>query len=319
MHVPRQKAARKLPARKADASDASSLLVEKVHAALEEFLLLSPPRRLPRDFYIGDTLHIAQRLLHCILWTKDADGIMTAGRISEVEAYMAPDDAASHAAGNKRTKRNAILFEEGGKAYVYTCYGIHSLINIVTQPAEVPHCVLIRAILPVVSVDVMRQRRRLSASPSRTPKVVAPLGRGPGCVGQCLGLTPAYYGSDVLTSGRIWITEPADCASFLDFLADRGYLSSDRDSLAVLLATAWAMPLTGKLHIRRSPRIGIESTGDAQYLEYRFFVADDLSVTRSPFNKSEPKDPQSPPSTDATTITPRRRQHPTRLSASHAT
>ena len=101
--------------------------------------------RLPPEFYqTTDVVQIARDLLGKVLVTH-FDGQYTAGRITETEAYRAPDDRACHAWNNRLTPRTRVMFEPGGTAYVYLCYGIHHLFNVVTAPAVMAHAVLIRA------------------------------------------------------------------------------------------------------------------------------------------------------------------------------
>lgn len=106
-------------------------------------------------------------------------------RISEVEAYGGPDDSASHCR-HGRTARNAPMWEAGGCAYVYVCYGLHAMLNIVTGPAGQGSAVLIRACEPVEGLDIIRQRRGLLEGPA--------LLTGPGRVAQALALDRSFNG-----------------------------------------------------------------------------------------------------------------------------
>src|SRR6478752_4448982 len=115
-------------------------------------------RKLGIDFYQrSNVLQIAKELLGKILVTKWY-GIETSGRIVEVEAYNGIIDKASHASGGRRTNRNEIMYGEGGFAYVYLCYGIHHLFNVVTNEKETPHAILIRALEPIKGIDMMLER-----------------------------------------------------------------------------------------------------------------------------------------------------------------
>ena len=106
-------------------------------------------RRLPRSYYLSeDVLFLAKDLLGKILVTNIDDNSCS-GIIVETEAYRAPDDRACHAFNNLRTKRTEVMFAEGGHAYIYLCYGMHHLTNIVTGPKDTAHAVLIRAIEPI--------------------------------------------------------------------------------------------------------------------------------------------------------------------------
>ena len=109
-------------------------------------------KKIGIDFYNRENvLAIARELLGKLLVTK-WDGILTSGRIVEVEAYNGIPDKASHAFGGRRTNRNEIMYGSGGVAYVYLCYGIHHLFNVVTNSKEIPHAILIRAVEPVLSL-----------------------------------------------------------------------------------------------------------------------------------------------------------------------
>src|SRR5437868_494547 len=106
-------------------------------------------RKLTPDFYRRkDVLKIARELLGKILVTKTG-GVITSGRIVEVEAYRGETDRASHAFGGRRTRRTEVMYGQGGIAYVYLCYGIHHLFNVVTHDEDIPHAILVRAIEPL--------------------------------------------------------------------------------------------------------------------------------------------------------------------------
>jgi DNA-3-methyladenine glycosylase len=157
-------------------------------------------KRLPLSFYTRtDVVEIARDLLGKLLYTS-FDGQITAGIITETEAYRAPDDRACHAFGNRRTPRTEVMFAEGGRAYIYLCYGMHHLFNIVTGPKEMAHAVLIRAIEPVLGRDVMVQRRQNPGQKQafHTPKSRLNLTTGPGALSQALGLYTAHNGQHLL-------------------------------------------------------------------------------------------------------------------------
>jgi DNA-3-methyladenine glycosylase len=118
---------------------------------------------LPASYYLDeDVVGLARDLLGKVLVTH-FDGLTTSGIITETEAYRGPEDRASHAWNNRRTARTDVMFSAGGSVYVYLCYGIHHLFNVVTGPVGLPHAVLIRAIQPAVGEEAMLYRRRLSA------------------------------------------------------------------------------------------------------------------------------------------------------------
>ncbi len=136
---------------------------------------------LSSDFYIrNDVELIARELLGKVLVTV-IDGKLSSGMITETEAYQGVTDKASHAFGGRYTKRTEVMYRAGGVAYVYLCYGIHSLFNIVTNRRGIPHAVLIRAIKPIDGIDIMLARlgkKQLSEETSN----------GPGKVSKMLGI-----------------------------------------------------------------------------------------------------------------------------------
>lgn len=155
--------------------------------------------KLEKDFYLqDDVLYLAQALLGKILYTA-IDGVICSGVIIETEAYKAPEDKASHAFANKKTPRTAPFYLEGGVAYVYLCYGIHSLFNIVTNQENIPHAILIRALEPITGIDKMMERRRKS-------KLDYTLTRGPGAVALAMGITRSHNTISLLEN-TIWIED----------------------------------------------------------------------------------------------------------------
>lgn len=159
-------------------------------------------RMLDRSFFLSDdVVSLSKQLLGKYL-VVEQENVQTVGRIVEVEAYDGMLDKASHAYPNKRTSRTEIMFAPGGHAYVYLCYGIHHLFNIVTAPAGVPHAILIRALEPIRNVEVMRKRRKLDKLSKR-------LTGGPGMFTKAMGITTTYDGIDLLnTASPIWLEDP---------------------------------------------------------------------------------------------------------------
>lgn len=205
------------------------------------------PYRLPPAFYLRtDVVQVARELLGKVLVTE-FEGRRTSGRISEVEAYRAPDDRACHAFGNRRTKRTEVMFREGGRAYVYLCYGIHHLFNVVTAPEGMAHAVLIRAVEPLEGVEIMLERRKFPIPNTQYP--IPKLTTGPGALSQALGITTAWTGQDFLEPETpVWIE-------------DRGQ----------------AVPDTG---IAAGPRIGVDYAGACAAWEWRFWLCDSPYVKR---------------------------------------
>jgi DNA-3-methyladenine glycosylase len=154
---------------------------------------------LPVSFYTrDDVVAISRDLLGKLLCTRINGGLVKA-IITETEAYAGKDDRASHAYGGKRTARTEPMFAEGGIAYIYLCYGIHHLFNVVTSVAGNPHAVLIRAAMPFENLKLIHSRRG-----NRVPG--KSLMAGPGTVAKALGITTRLTGSS-LQGDRIWIED----------------------------------------------------------------------------------------------------------------
>jgi len=193
------------------------------------------------SFYLGeDPVEIARGLLGKILYTRSG-GRPTAGMITETEAYCGPEDRASHAWGNRRTSRTETMFKAGGHAYVYRCYGIHDLFNVVTGPEGIPHAVLIRAVEPLEGLAEMARRRGLADGHAAT-------GRGPGCLTRALG-----------------IDRSANAACLYH-----------KDSPVQLCE---GRVLVEKSEIGSSPRIGIDYAGEWALRPWRFYLVDARSVS----------------------------------------
>lgn len=188
-------------------------------------------KKLPLSFYHQeDVVKIAKELIGKILVTH-WNGALTSGRIVETEAYAGASDRASHAFRG-RTGRNQIMFEEGGKAYVYLCYGIHQMFNIVTNKKDIPHAILIRGVEPLQGIDVMLSR-------TGKGKLDDSLTRGPGNVGKAFGFHTSHCGLS-LVGEDIYIFD---------------------DGLIIK-----------KENIGISPRIGVQYAGPDAAKQYRFFI-----------------------------------------------
>ena len=156
--------------------------------------------KLKRAFYDRPTLDVARDLLGKVL-VHDRRGVRTSGAIVEVEAYIGEDDPACHAAPGL-TRRNAPLYGVPGHAYVYLNYGIHCLVNVVTEAHGKPAAVLIRALEPLDGIDAMR-RRRGRAMKGRTRRATTAIAthdlcRGPGNLTMAMGITLAENQLDLL-------------------------------------------------------------------------------------------------------------------------
>ena len=138
-------------------------------------------------FFRQNTVELARKLLGCLLIHRTPDGV-AGGMIVEAEAYVGAIDKACHAYRN-RSGRTEIMYHDGGYAYVYLIYGMHHCFNAVTGPEGEGNAVLIRALEPLIGLDLMQQRRNT--------KNVRHLCSGPGKVCQALGITKNEYGLDL--------------------------------------------------------------------------------------------------------------------------
>jgi DNA-3-methyladenine glycosylase len=156
--------------------------------------------KLDRSFYRrDDVLQISKDLLGKYLFTRLNGDEITGGMIVETEAYMGAVDKAAHSYGNRRTNRTEIMYQPGGVSYVYLCYGIHSLFNVITNKIDIPEAVLIRAIKPTHGVQTILERR----NKARLKRNVA---GGPGMLSEALGIDTSHDGLD-LTGDKIWIED----------------------------------------------------------------------------------------------------------------
>jgi DNA-3-methyladenine glycosylase len=189
-------------------------------------------RKLDHSFYDRkDVVLIARELLGKILVTQ-IDGIRTSGRIVETEAYNGVDDRACHAFGGRRTARSEHLYGGPGTVYVYICYGMHHLFNVITNKKDTPHAVLIRALEPLEGIDFMLKR-------SGKPLADYTITKGPGNLSRSLGMSKIHTGGD-LFSEEI-------------FIEDDGLRYKKNEILV-------------------TKRIGVESAREDAELPYRFIV-----------------------------------------------
>jgi DNA-3-methyladenine glycosylase len=155
--------------------------------------------KLPLEFYLrNDVVEVSRELLGKVLCSNQNNQI-TKAVITETEAYAGITDKASHAYGGRRTDRTEPMFGRGGTAYVYLCYGIHHLFNVVVGDVDVPHAILIRAAEPLEGIDVMRHRRKKTGTANMYLA-------GPGTLTQALGIKTELTGLSLLED-RIWIED----------------------------------------------------------------------------------------------------------------
>ena len=195
---------------------------------------------LPESFYVRDDVClIAKELLGKVIVTN-FDGKVTTGMIVETEAYEGVTDRACHAFGNRRTKRTEVMYNRGGVAYVYLCYGIHHLFNVVTNTIDTPHAILIRGIEPLEGKGIMLERRGKN-------KLSSELTAGPGSLSQALGITTEFTGASLLNSQVI--------------IEDRGYT-------------------VAKSQIIADTRVGVAYAKEDAYLPYRFYLKGNKFVSK---------------------------------------
>ncbi|MBI4913567.1 MAG: DNA-3-methyladenine glycosylase [Acidobacteria bacterium] len=156
--------------------------------------MLQPGSLIPPAFYLREPPEVARALLGCCLWREGV-----ALRITEVEAYGGPEDSASHGR-HGRTARNAPMWTEGGRVYMYLCYGIHRMLNIVTGEPGRCGAVLVRAAEPVAGLERVLGRRRMQEA---RPALLA----GPGRVAQALDLDLGFSGQALFEAGGLELRE----------------------------------------------------------------------------------------------------------------
>ena len=199
-------------------------------------------KKLSLAFYQrNNVVEIAKDLLGKIVVTN-MDGKITSGRIVETEAYVGHVDKASHAYNGKRTPRNEAMYAAAGAVYVYICYGMHNMLNIVTNDVNVPDAILIRALEPINGIDLMLERADKKIFDNTLTK-------GPGNVAKAMGISKSISG---LMLGKAQIDIYKD-----DFLL----LESE---------------------IGTSKRIGIDGAGRDALLPYRFFMRGNKFVSGRP-------------------------------------
>ena len=199
-------------------------------------------KKLTIDFYNRtDVIQVAKELLGKIIITN-IDGNKTSARIVETEAYIAITDRASHSYNGKRTERNEHMYGPAGNSYVYICYGMHHLFNVVTNNAGTPDAVLIRAAMPLSGIEIMLQRtNKLKADYTLT--------KGPGNMAKALGISKQYSGVN-LQGTKI-------------FLAEDDFIVSPKD-------------------LGISKRIGVDGAGEAAIYPFRFYIKGNKYVSGQP-------------------------------------
>jgi DNA-3-methyladenine glycosylase len=194
-------------------------------------------KKLTEEFYQRkNVVQIARELLGKQLFTN-IDKKVAGGIIVETEAYSWKERGC-HAFQNKKTVRNAVMFQKGGYAYVYLCYGMYNMVNVVTNSEEVAEAVLIRGLEPTAGVEIMQQRRGNATGRHLTS--------GPGKLTQALGITRNLNGK-WLEGNELWIEEGTH------------HKASD---------------------IIKSRRIGIDYAGEDADLPWRFYLRNNIWVSK---------------------------------------
>jgi len=153
--------------------------------------------KIPLSYYqSNDVVSLARDLIGKTIFTN-LNGHLTGGIISETEAYAGKNDKASHAYNGRRTNRNEVMYQLGGVCYIYLCYGIHNLFNIVTGEKENPQAILIRGIIPTVGCDHILARTGKSHQQQSVTN-------GPGRVSKALGINRLHNGHSV-NGSLIWL------------------------------------------------------------------------------------------------------------------
>lgn len=196
--------------------------------------------RLDYEFYQQDAVSAAKNLLGKILVRKiNGEKIMV--KIVDTEAYRGPEDKASHAYDNKKTKRTKTMFARGGLAYIYLIYGIYHCFNIVTAEEDDPHAVLIRAVEPVKGLELIRNNRKIKS------KKIEDLTNGPGKLSQALKIDRSLDGVDLIKSNKL-------------------YLIDDNQR---------------NFKIKAAPRVNIDYAEEYRDKKWRFYIKDNRYISKS--------------------------------------
>lgn len=200
-------------------------------------------KKLPLSFYNrNDVIQVARDLLGKVV-VSHIDGELTSGRIVETEAYVGLTDRASHSFNGRRTAKNEHMYSPAGTAYVYICYGMHQMLNVVTNKKGIPDAVLIRALEPIKGIEIMLKR-------TGKPHLDQTLTKGPGNVGKAMGISKMHSGLLLLDD--------------VIYIADDSQGKFNHEEIGV------------------SKRIGVEPAGADGLLPYRFYVRGNKFVSARP-------------------------------------
>lgn len=197
---------------------------------------------LSKEFFSRDTLTVAKDLLGKVLVKKDS-GIIYRAKIVETEAYLGIEDRAAHTFGDRKTDRNKIMYEDAGTIYVYQTYGIHFMLNFVTQDKNIPEAVLIRAVEPLNQFDNISKNRFGKCFDDLSAYQKKNLTNGPGKLTKALSIDKSLNGKD---------------------LFDQSFYVEDDDSIFDIII---------------DKRIGIDYSKEAIDYPYRFYIKDNSYVS----------------------------------------
>jgi len=159
------------------------------------------PVRFSREFFARDTLVVARELLGARL-VRILDGQRLSGLLVECEAYVGQEDSACHASRG-RTPRNAVMYGPPGHAYVYFTYGMHWMLNVVTEREGFPAAILVRALQPLEGIEVMRSLRQARGRPRKDGELT----NGPAKLTQALAIDKAFDGADLVLGDTLWLEQ----------------------------------------------------------------------------------------------------------------
>ena len=163
-------------------------------------------KRIDKEEFLHNPFAVATDVLLGSYLCSNIGGKFSAGKITELEVYIGAEDKACHAYLNRKTPRNAVMFEAGGLAYVYFVYGMHHQFNVVVSPEGVADAILIRSLEPVAGLDIMQKRRNNTK--------ISNLTTGPGKLCQALGITREHNALD-LTGNLIWLSPRIETPEFI--------------------------------------------------------------------------------------------------------
>jgi DNA-3-methyladenine glycosylase len=198
--------------------------------------------RFSREFFARDTLSVSRDLLGACL-VRRLDGQRLSATIVECEAYIGQDDTACHAS-HGRTRRNQVMFGPPGYAYIYFTYGMHWMLNVVTEPEGFPAAVLLRALQPLEGTHCMWDLRQAKGRPHNERELTS----GPARLTQALAIEGTLNGTDLVAGHELWL--------------EQGDTLADQD-------------------VERGPRIGIRYAAEKdRRAPWRFWVRDNLYISR---------------------------------------